>query len=255
MKTSIMTVEITVMKRDVVWFNTLLLRVHIHVYSIIILVYNIASTRIVQKSGSIIIQCIQCWRYPSSTIDYSFLCFLFSLILYLYCTCTVNVAVAVAVSATVGVLVLLVGIITCVIVRVVCPTACNCCAKRRRSTVSNNVEATTPSGGTTAVTENQDNATPAPIVQPSAPIAQPSAPIAQPSAPITQPSAPITQPSAPIVPPLLQQEAYKDAQFSSQVAPPSYTASTAFPTYTSPPPQVMCWWLLLQISSTSRTLC
>ena len=67
MKTSIMTVEITVMKRDVVWFNTLLLRVHIHVYSIIILVY-IASTRIVQISGSIIVQCIQCWRYSLSTL-------------------------------------------------------------------------------------------------------------------------------------------------------------------------------------------
>ena len=77
------------------------------------------------------------------------------------------------------------------------------CALCARSTVRTHAVATTPSGGTTVVTANQASTTSAPIAQPP-----------------------------------LQQQAYKDAQFSSQEAPPSYTAATAFSTYTGPYPQV-----------------
>ena len=134
---------------------------------------------------------------------------LLSILLHLY-TSTVNVGLAVGLSVGLTVFLLFVAVPICFIVCVV--YAAN---KRRHPTVMTHVVATTPSGGTTVVTANQATATSAPIVQPSAPIVQP----------------PLHQPT------------YKDAQFSSQVAPPSYSAATAFPTYTGPPPQVMCWWL------------
>ena len=88
-------------------------------------------------------------------------------------------------------------------------------AKRHRSTVRTHVVATTPSGDTTVVTANQATATAAPVVQPP-----------------------------------LQQQEYKHAQFSSQEAPPSYSAAAAFPTYTGPYTLVMCWWLSVHIPST-----
>ena len=96
--------------------------------------------------------------------------------------------------------------ITCVGVSAL--VVCALCAenKRRRSTVRTHAVATTPSGGTTVVTANQASTTSAPIAQPP-----------------------------------LQQQVYKDAQFSSQEAPPSYTTATAFSTYTGPYPQVECW--------------
>ena len=75
--------------------------------------------------------------------------------------------------------------------------------KHGHPNVRTHVVATTSSEGMTVVTANQTSAASAPIVQHP-----------------------------------LQQQAYEDAQFSSQEAPPSYTAATAFPTYTGPPPQV-----------------
>ena len=125
-------------------------------------------------------------------------------------TSTVNVGLAVGLSVGLSFLFFCVGIPICIVVCAVCASN-----KHRHSTLRTHVVATTPSGGTTVVTANQATATSVPIAQP-----------------------------------LLQQQAYEDAQFSSQVAPPSYTAATTFPTYTGPPPQVMYWWLSVQIPST-----
>ena len=118
-------------------------------------------------------------------------------------TVTVNVGLAVGLSVGLSFLLFCVGVPICIVVCAV--YASN---KRRHPTLRTHVVATTPSGATTVVTANQAIATSVPIAQPP-----------------------------------LQQPAYKDAQFSSHVAPPSYTAATAFPTYTGPPPQVICWWL------------
>ena len=83
---------------------------------------------------------------------------------------------------------------------VVIPVCIGCAVKRlRRSTVRTHAVAT----GTTVVTANLASATSAPTAQPQ-----------------------------------FQQQVYKDAQFSSQEAPPSYTAATALPTYAGPYPQV-----------------
>ena len=125
-------------------------------------------------------------------------------------TFTVNVGLAVGLSL---------GLFFLIVLSLVVPICFVCCfvcaAKRHRSTVRTHVVATTPSGETTVVTANQATATSAPVVQPP-----------------------------------LQQQEYKHAQFSSQEAPPSYSAATAFPTYTGPHPLVMCWWLSVHIPST-----
>ena len=147
-------------------------------------------------------------------IDYTFYSHLYSIILIIVhlqvCTHPHAVNVVQAVGLSVGFFIFLVVCVGVPICIAVYPAA----KKRCCTTVRTDTEATTPSEVTSVVTANQANDT-----------------------------------SALITPPPIQQQAHKNAQFSSQEAPPSYSAAVAFPTYTGPPPQVMCWWLSVQIPS------